>query len=58
LESNNGVAGVILNIERYQLGLDYVREYPSKINAIQPEDVLETARRYISPDKLIIVSAG
>ena len=58
LESNDGVAGVMLNIERYQLGLDYVREYPSKVNGVQPDDILEVARKYIDTDRLVIVSAG
>ena len=35
LESNDGVASVMLNIERYQLGLDYVKEYPARVNAVQ-----------------------
>ena len=58
LESNDGVASVILNIERYQLGLDYVREYPSKVNSVQPDDILEVASKYIDTDRLLIVSAG
>jgi len=58
LESNGGVAGALLNIERFQLGLDYYQRYADAVNAITPENVLETARMYINPDKMAIISAG
>jgi zinc protease len=58
LESNGGVAGALLNIERFQLGLDYYRRYPDTVNAVTPEQVLETAQKYIHPDRLAIISAG
>jgi zinc protease len=58
LESNGGVANSILNLERFNLGLDYLQKYPDKVRQITPEAILETARTYIDPDKLVIVSAG
>jgi len=58
LESNNGVANALLNLERFQLGLDYYRQYPARVGAITVADVLETARHYLNPDNLVIVSAG
>ena len=58
MESNSGVANAILNLERFDLGLDYLRRYPALIRAITPGDILEAARRNIDPQKLIIVSAG
>ncbi len=58
LESNSGVAGALLNIERYGLGLDYYRRYPSMIEKVSREDVLETARRYLKNSGMVIVSAG
>ena len=58
LESNAGVAGTILNLERFDLGLDYLQRYNSLVKAVAPESVLETAREYIDPDKLVIVSSG
>lgn len=58
LESNAGVANAILNLERFSLGLDYYQRYPERIEAITIEQVLQTAQRYIDPEKLIIVSAG
>lgn len=58
LESNNGVANSILNLERFNLGLDYLQRYPDMIRRITPQDILEAAQKYIDPDRLVIVSAG
>ena len=58
LESNSGVANSILNLERFDLGLDYLQRYPGLIRAITREQILEAARLHIDPDNLVIVSAG
>ncbi len=58
LESNAGVAGGLLNIERFKLGLDYYRRYPAMITQITPAQVLETAHRYLDPQRFLIVSCG
>jgi len=58
LESNQGVAGAILALERYQLGLDYYRQYTDRVNSVSSELILETTRKYLSPDKLAIAIAG
>lgn len=58
MESNAGIAGGLLNIERFNLGLDYYRQYPAMISQITPEQVLEIARRYLNPQRFLIVSCG
>jgi zinc protease len=58
LETNSGMAAAILNLERYELGLDYYRRYPDLVRSISEEQVLETARRYWSPDQLGVAIAG
>lgn len=58
LESNGGVGSALLNLERYQLGLDYYRHYADTIRAVTPEQILQTARRYLHPDRLAIAIAG
>jgi zinc protease len=58
LESNAGVVGALLNIERFDLGLDYYRKYPDFVRAITPDEVLAAARKYLHPDKLAIAIAG
>jgi zinc protease len=58
LESNGGVAGALLNIERYDLGLDYYLRYADLVNAVTRDDVLNAARKFIAPDTLAIATAG
>ncbi len=58
LESNSGIANAILTIERFNLGLDYYKRYPSLIESISAGQILETSRKYLDPDKLVIASAG
>ncbi len=58
LESNDGVAGALLNIERYQLGLDYLLRYADEIRAVTTEDVLAAARHYLNPDAFALAIAG
>ena len=58
LESNGGVANALLNIERYELGLDYYRQYADMIRRVTPRDVLQATRKYIDPERLGISVAG
>jgi len=58
LETNEGVAGSILTMERYKLGLDYLQRYAERINAITAEDVLAAAQRYLRPDGYALAIAG
>lgn len=58
LESNHGMASAILNLERYNLGLDYYRRYPDLISAVTREEVLAAAQRYWDVEKLGIGIAG
>jgi zinc protease len=58
LESNSGVASAIINIERYDLGLDYYQRYERSVKSVTRAEVLETARKYIDPDRLVIATAG
>lgn len=58
LESNAGVANALLNIERYDLGLDYYQRYAQQVEAIGRGEVLEAARKFIDPDRLVFATAG
>jgi zinc protease len=52
------VASALLNLERYNLGLDYYQRYPDLIRAITSTEILETAQRYLHPDHMAIATAG
>jgi zinc protease len=58
VESNEGVAASILNIETYNLGLDYLLRYADIINSITRDDLLEATRRYLSPSAYALAVAG
>ena len=58
LESNGGVAVSLLNMERFDLGLDYFIQYPHTIQSVTAEGILEASRRYLDPEKLAIAVAG
>lgn len=58
LESNGGMVSAILNIHRYQLGMDYYQRYETLVRRVTRDDVVETARKYIDPERLVIVTAG
>ena len=58
LESNSGVVNALLNIERFDLGLDYYRRYPELVRAVTPEEVLTAVRKHLDPERLAIAIAG
>lgn len=58
IESNAGVANAIIRMERYKLGLNYLREYPGIISAISKEQILQVSQKYLDPENLVIISAG
>ncbi len=58
LETNEGVAAVMLSMETYQLGLDYLLHYTETINAITREDVLKAAQKYLSAKAYALSIAG
>lgn len=58
LESLGGVTELLLTMERFGLGLDYIDKYPALINAVTREDVLLAAQTHLDPDRLAIGIAG
>jgi zinc protease len=58
LETNNGVAGALIEIELYGLGLDFLRRYPGLIRAVTREDVRAVAQKYLDTDNYALAIAG
>lgn len=58
LETNEGVAGLLSQIEAHNLGLDYARRYPALISAITRDSVLAAAHKYLDPDRYALAIAG
>lgn len=58
LETNEGVSSILLSMEWYGLGLDYIHTYADRINAITIEDVQRVAHTYLRSDAYTLVVAG
>lgn len=58
LKTTAGAAEVILDIETYGLGKDYVVTFADRVNAVTPLDVQRAAQNYLKPKSVAIVIAG
>ena len=58
LETNEGVAGALLEMERYGLGLDYLQRYPDLIHAVSAAEVQAVAAKYFNPEAYALALAG
>jgi zinc protease len=54
LETHDGVASLLLAIEEFGLGLDYLDRYPDIIAAVGREQVRQAARSHLDPARLAI----
>jgi zinc protease len=52
------VAALLLAVERYGLGLNYLDDYRKAVAAVTPEDVQAVARKYIDPEHMVLSAAG
>jgi zinc protease len=55
LDTQAKLANFLPQVEYYGLGLDYPEKYPSLIRSITREDVLRVARKYLFPQKYVLV---
>jgi len=51
LDTSSKIAGWLVWVEYYSLGLDYVDRYASLINAVTVADIQRVAQRYLHPDR-------
>ena len=58
LSSNARIAGMLVQIQLQNLGIDYIERYASYIESVTLEQVNRVARRHFDPDKLLIVVVG
>jgi zinc protease len=57
-ETNRNVVGSFSNIFIYDLGLDYYTRYAKEVNAVTAEQALDVARRYVVPERLVVIAVG
>jgi zinc protease len=58
LKTAESTAAVILEIETYGLGRDYLLNYAGRVNAITPQDVQRAARNYLKPQSVAVAATG
>jgi zinc protease len=58
MESNEGVASILLETHLYQLGDDFIARYPDLINGVTPEQIQAAAQRYLSDEVYALSIAG
>ena len=58
LESPAGVAAMVLEAEMFDLGEDHFERYPRELRAVTKEQVVETARTFLPPDRYALAIAG
>jgi zinc protease len=58
LESPAGVAAMVLEAEMFDLGEDHFERYPRELRAITKEQVVDTARSFLPPDRYALAVAG
>jgi zinc protease len=54
-DTNSKIAGLLTQVEYYNLGLDYFDMYEREVKKVTKEDVLRVARQYLHPDDIYIV---
>jgi zinc protease len=52
------VASLLLAVDRLGLGLNYLEDYRKAVSAVTPEDVHAVAKKYLDPERLILVAVG
>jgi len=57
LETDGGIAQALLEIELFDLGLDYLLRYPSLITAVMPDEIGEVVARYLTLDGYTVATA-
>ena len=54
-DTQGKLANFLIQVEYYDLGLDYFKKYPSLIDSVTTEDVLRVAKKYLHPEKNTLV---
>ena len=58
LETNEGVVNALLEMERYDLGFDYLQRYADLVNTVTVQDVQDTTKKYLDPEMYALAVAG
>ncbi len=57
-ETSSSAAGTFSNLYIYDLGLDYYSKFPATVSAVDAAKVQATAKKYLVPEKMVVVAVG
>ena len=57
-ETSASAAGSFSNVYVYDLGLDYFTKYPARVDEVTIDQTQAVARKYLGPEKLVVVAVG
>ena len=58
LATSDGMAGALLTAVNRGYGVDWLDDFPARVNALTLEQVNAAIRQYLKPDQMILVKAG
>jgi zinc protease len=58
LETNEGIAGTLLDMDLYQLGDDYIIRFPDLMRAVTREQIQAAAQEYLDPEHYALAIVG
>ena len=57
-ETSGSTVGSLANLYVYDLGMDYYSKLPAQVSAVTAENVQAVARKYLAPDRMVVVAVG
>jgi len=58
LETQDGLASQLANMKALGLPNDYLETYTAHVRAVEPDQILSAAKKYIAPDQAAVVVVG
>jgi zinc protease len=57
-ETTSSTVDMLSDIPAYNLGLDYYQQFAKKVVAVTEDNVKDVAKKYLVPDKMMVVAVG
>jgi len=57
-ETSDSAAGTLAEIYVYDLAPDYFSKYGERMEAVTPAEAADAAKKYVQPEKLIVIAVG
>ena len=57
-QTSGGTVRRYADVFIYDLGLDYFEKSASRVNAVTAQDALAAAKKYIAPERLVVIAVG